>query len=109
MTKREEKRKSYMARLDEVKKFIETYWTANHYAPGNNEVASRFRVSNSVASYWLDDLEELGYLEPREPHKAHNIVPVAIFRDRLVFPLTFYTNVETPDAVTEQEVMEESE
>lgn len=75
----------YATRLEPLKQYIRNYWAAKHFAPSLGDVAKHFKISNSVANYQLRALEKFGWLEPRQPREAHNIVPVEIFKDRPVF------------------------
>lgn len=76
----------YLDRLETVKEYIKACWEEHHFSPANNELAAHFGVSTSVAAHWLERLEKDGWIEPREPKIARNIVPVEIFQDRQVFP-----------------------
>lgn len=87
MRKPQKPNPEYLARLETIKGFIMVFFNAHHYSPSTQEIADEFEVSTSVAAYWLRALEKSGWLEPREPGICRNIIPVAIFKDRPVFPV----------------------
>lgn len=76
----------YTVQIQSVKDYIKAYYNLHHFSPGNNEIAEAFGVSTSVAAYWLNTLEREGWIEPRDPKLARNIVPVELFQDRVPFP-----------------------
>lgn len=76
----------YAAKLENVKQFIREYWEKKHYSPSIAELTAHFETSTGNVSYWLKHLESDGWIEPREPGVARNIVPVDIFLGRDVFP-----------------------
>ena len=78
--------KNYLAKLEVVKTYIRSYWQENHMPPSVRDLARYMNASTSMAGFWLARLERDGWLEPRRPEVSRCIVPVAIFKDRPVFP-----------------------
>lgn len=73
--------------LAAVKEYIRAYWEEHHFSPSADEISAHLSVPRGgTTTYWLKQLEDEGWLEPRTPRIARNIVPVGIFLNRPVFP-----------------------
>ena len=52
--------------------WIEEYQKENHCSPSYREIADLFNTSTSVASYYLDELEKIGWLARGRAHTARS-------------------------------------